>query len=389
MVDPLPDPDSAPAVTTAPGSVGQPAAGPDGAPATRPDAVSPRSESRTTRLYRAALGPVNTAHYLQVFDRFDAAGRRRLLWHPAAGLFTLGWLVFRRLWTEALVYGLLVAAVAGLCLWAWPAMQAWPTGVRWGVLGSVLLPGVLLPGLLGHGLLHRQVQRRLLRAVSASHSMDEARATLAQQAATRRRLWVVVTVHVAVLAALGLVWSGEERKPAVAVLPTAAPAAAVPLQVPVAHANTGRVKTGQDVQAMAIETPVVSVAVVDPAVRALPVTSQRMPEVVERAEATATAQPAVTAQAPTAAPAAAQRPEEPVAAGPYAINVGLFADEGNARRAQQRLQQAGLPVLVQAISTGKGPRTRVRVGPYLQREAADEAAERIRALGLEAVVFRP
>jgi cell division septation protein DedD len=389
MVDPLPDPDSAPAVTTAPGSAGQPAAGPDGAPATRPDALAPRSESRTTRLYRAALGPVNIAHYLQVFERFDAAGRRRLLWHPAAGLFTLGWLVFRRLWTEALVYGLLVAAVAGLCLWAWPAMQAWPTGVRWGVLGSLLLPGVLLPGLLGHGLLHRQVQRRLLRAVSASHSMDEARAALAQQAATRRRLWVVVTVHVAVVAALGLVWSGEERKPAVAVLPTTAPAAAVPPHVPAVPANAALVKTGQEVQAMAVEIPAVSVAVPDPAVRALPATGQPMPEVAERTEAAAPAQSAETAQTTPAAPPDAQRPEEPVAAAPYAINVGLFADEGNARRAQQLLQQAGLPVLVQAIPTRKGPRTRVRVGPYPQREAADEAAARIRALGLEAVVFRP
>lgn len=72
----------------------------------------------------------------------------------------------------------------------------------------------------------------------------------------------------------------------------------------------------------------------------------------------------------------------------YAINVGLFADEGNARRAEALLHESGLLVEVQTLSTPRGPLTRVRVGPFLQREAAEEAAQGIRALGLEAVVFR-
>lgn len=93
------------------------------------------------------------------------------------------------------------------------------------------------------------------------------------------------------------------------------------------------------------------------------------------AVAPTTVTPLVSAR-PPAAPAAA-----------YAINVGLFADAGNARRAQERLQQAGLPVVVQTITTAQGLRTRVRVGPYPQRARADEAAARIRSLGLEAVVF--
>lgn len=355
MADPLPDTDRASTVATAPESVGLPNAVPQAAAATAPAARAPRGESRTTRLYRAALGPVNTEHYLHVFGLFDAAGRRRLLWHPAAGLFTLGWLVFRRLWTEALVYGLLLAAVVGLCLWAWPVLQTWPTGVRWGVLVALLLCAVWLPGWLGHGLLHRQMQRRLLRAVSAARTMDEACAALARQAATRRRLWLVVSVHVTVLAALGLVWERGQRAVTAPVLATA---------------------------------PVGEVVATPPIPSPEPPVPQR-PEEPAGPDAPVPPGRAEAAQTPPAAPGLAEPPLATVsAAAPYAINVGLFADAGNALRARQRLQQAGLPVLVQVIATRQGPRTRVRVGPYPQRPAAEEAAGRIRALGLEAVVLR-
>ena len=70
------------------------------------------------------------------------------------------------------------------------------------------------------------------------------------------------------------------------------------------------------------------------------------------------------------------------------INVGLFADDNNARNAFVKLQDAGLPALSQEIKSSKGKRTRVRVGPFETQPEADQAAERIRALQLEAVVFK-
>ena len=72
----------------------------------------------------------------------------------------------------------------------------------------------------------------------------------------------------------------------------------------------------------------------------------------------------------------------------FAINVGLFADAGNADRVHTRLVDAGLPAFIQVVDSPNGQRTRVRVGPFANRAAADDAALRIRALGLEAVVFR-
>ena len=76
------------------------------------------------------------------------------------------------------------------------------------------------------------------------------------------------------------------------------------------------------------------------------------------------------------------------AAAGYYINVGLFADEANARKAQARLLNEGLPAFRQELNNAKGRRIRVRVGPYESRAKAEAAAASIRAMALEAVVFK-
>ncbi len=72
----------------------------------------------------------------------------------------------------------------------------------------------------------------------------------------------------------------------------------------------------------------------------------------------------------------------------YYINVGLFAEEANARKTQARLLNEGLPAFRQELNNSKGRRIRVRVGPYATRAQADAAAEAIRAMALDAVVFK-
>ena len=103
----------------------------------------PASESATTALYRAALGPVNVDRYLPVFARFDEEGRAGPSWNWAAALLTLNWLVFRQLWGVALVY---VAAVEGLALLVLGLGREWlatPSLAEWGFLGAI--SGVELP----------------------------------------------------------------------------------------------------------------------------------------------------------------------------------------------------------------------------------------------------
>lgn len=68
--------------------------------------------------------------------------------------------------------------------------------------------------------------------------------------------------------------------------------------------------------------------------------------------------------------------------------MGLFAEEANARKAQARLLNEGLPAFRQELQSANGRRIRVRVGPYDTRARADAAAASIRAMALEAVVFK-
>lgn len=60
----------------------------------------------------------------------------------------------------------------------------------------------------------------------------------------------------------------------------------------------------------------------------------------------------------------------------------------NASHAYQKAQDAGIAVFTQELETPKGKLTRVRAGPYTTRSEANAMAQKVRALGLDAVVMR-
>ncbi|WP_310566881.1 SPOR domain-containing protein [Hydrogenophaga sp.] len=345
--------------------------------ATAPPAT-PTTESRTTVLYRAALGPVRSERYLAVFARFDLGGPWRPTWHTAAALCTLNWLVFRRLWGAALAYGVLLLAVLGLGRWWWPVIRTWPSGLQWWLGASLGLLAVVGPGLAGDALLHHQVQQRVMKAVAASRTMAEARTALARQASTPLRLWGLVGIN-------GLILIGVLLQPDPLVVGwTRLRAALAPMAAePAPPTVTGAASVSAGGSAQVAGPVLMSLAEPrevesTPSVPAVPEGGTPMPP---------------PGPAPAQAPALRASPPAPPAAGVrapgvrYGINVGLFADAGNARRAHERLRQAGLPATRETVTTASGPRSRVRVGPFQREDEAKAAAQRIRALGLDAVVF--
>lgn len=409
------------------------------------------SDNAMTALYRVALGPVNTECYLPVFERFDATGRTTTSWNWAACLLTLNWMVFRQLWSAALVY---VAAAEGLALLVFGLGRSflqWPQGVEWGVLGAFALLAFAVPGLYGNALLHADIRKRIARALAASRTVPEACALLSQQASSRKRLNTLVLANVVIGAAAALAYlalpKGGFTPPtwerAVTVADAASAAASAPAmatnsvtasasstEVPAAStpaASAPPVPSAPPAvsdapQGAAASAPTPTAAVQPPAPvppRDAPAPSQTASQPVPKASAPAraTAPPQAPAKAPaavasTSAPratptrpaktpvassaaaaaesstASASAPE-PVGSKPgYYINVGLFADEANARKAQARLLNEGLPAFRQELNGTNGRRIRVRVGPYDTRAKADAAAASIRAMALDAVVFR-
>jgi hypothetical protein len=425
-------------------------------------------------LYRAALGPLNSAYYLPVFERFDATGRTTTTWNWAASLFTLGWMVFRQLWSPALVY---VAAAEGVALLVFAlgrVLLQWPQGIEWGVLATVAMLAFAVPGLYGNAMLHNDIRKRITRALAAAHTVPEACEMLAGQASTRRRLQLLVLGHVALVAAAAVAYlliPQDATKPqfamepevtvaqaasasAAASLPVAAEAAGAEAKTPatpLAAASTAApsaaasAPAAQDISSVAPAAPATPASAVAPPAASAAVAETRAPDTEgpapsppAPAAAPAAAAPAsaappprkpasppprdtasqrkATAQAPApAAPAASRaagKPAKNASATPasasngtpaaaddavppavgslpgYYINVGLFAQEANARKAQARLLNEGLPAFRQELSTPAGPRIRVRVGPYPTRALANKAADTIKAMQLEAVVFK-
>lgn len=107
------------------------------------------------------------------------------------------------------------------------------------------------------------------------------------------------------------------------------------------------------------------------------------------ATSTSAAKVAATTSPSAAAPKPAASTPSPVGSAPgYYLNVGLFAEEANARRTQAKLLNANLPAFRQTFATQNGERTRVRVGPFATPAKAQKAAAQIRSMQLDAVMYR-
>lgn len=98
---------------------------------------------------------------------------------------------------------------------------------------------------------------------------------------------------------------------------------------------------------------------------------------------------------PEAAPAPAKpvaKAESPAktkapAAGGFVIQVAALSDADKARELQAKIAGGGLKAYTEVVQTSKGPVTRVRVGPYASREAAEKARPQLQKLQLDGKVI--
>jgi DedD protein len=115
-------------------------------------------------------------------------------------------------------------------------------------------------------------------------------------------------------------------------------------------------------------------------------------------EAPAVAQAEPKAEAKAAPkPQSASVPEKPVTKAPaaktkapassgFVIQVAALSDAAKARELQAKISGGGLKAYTEVVQTAKGPVTRVRVGPYASREAAEKARASLQRLQLDGKV---
>jgi cell division septation protein DedD len=340
------------------------------------------SESATTLLYRAAIGPINTDYYQPIFSRFEAANRRGLSWNTAACLYTLNWMIFRKMWGAALMYGALAVVLPLTVLGLGRLLFQWSESTEFGLLMACLALGFIVPGLLGNAMLHAKCRHNMAQALATTATLEEACAVLRQKASSRQ--WFIrILVLNFVLASLALVI----------------------YQIVQAKVTTKPTQTSPQPETTVIHTSPPIVAQVPQPVASLPAvvsSTPAMPVVQAASAAQKTSSPVeIQAQPEVATSKPASAPTEAVTIAPKPvtknstqskaeiyINVGLFANEINAQKAHRKLLEAGLPALTQEISANQGKRTRVRVGPFAKLTQAKAAAQKIRDLELDAVIAK-
>jgi len=197
------------------------------------ETANPLAAGDTAELYRAAIGPRSQDYYLRQFTRFDAAGKTGASWHWAAYWSTLNWLVYRKMWGQALAY---LAAVLGMALLVFGVGKLLldysdTTGLL--LFLAFLTAAFVVPGLYANAWYYNFCNEKISAALRATSEVKDACEVLAAQASSNKRFLGQASLNVALMALLaGMVAflfnpaqdlmqlaQGGAAKPAVPVLP--------------------------------------------------------------------------------------------------------------------------------------------------------------------------
>jgi DedD protein len=142
--------------------------------------------------------------------------------------------------------------------------------------------------------------------------------------------------------------------------------------------------------ASAASAPIVP-AVPAPAVAATPAATPAAPAAssapTEVKPAAAPAPKPAVAAAPAPKPATEAPAAAPAPSTRFVVQIGAFAEAAAVRDVRAKAQKAGVSTFTQVVETSDGKRTRVRVGPFDSREAAEKAAAQVKAAGLPGSVL--
>jgi DedD protein len=84
---------------------------------------------------------------------------------------------------------------------------------------------------------------------------------------------------------------------------------------------------------------------------------------------------------------AADEPREKESGGEgFIVQVAALTDADKAKLLKGRISESGMRADTEVVKTARGEVTRVRVGPYASKEAAQKAADELKKLGLSGVV---
>jgi len=333
-------------------------------------------------LFRAAVGPVGAERYVPLFGRLEAGDQTGPSWNWAAGLCTLNWMIFRRLWLPAGLYAVALLVLPLLLVGTGRLLLQWSDAAELAALAGFVLLTFVLPALWGDRLLYQHCRDDITRALGSQPTLQAACDALAQHAPSpgwlKRQQVVNAVLAVGALALWGYL-SWHNTPPAEITQTPTLPIE--PVAPKVSAASAAQPATSESI------LPATSAPLQEPAsaaVTAAPAAAVTTAPGTEQVSAPTLDLPVnkTSTTTPSATPSSASQSG-------YHVNVGLFADPDNARRAYVKLVKAGLPAQREVMLL-KGQRvTRVRAGPFATRAKAQSAIAQIKALQLDAVLAKP
>ncbi len=120
------------------------------------------------------------------------------------------------------------------------------------------------------------------------------------------------------------------------------------------------------------------------------ITTEHKPEVKAESKVAVKPQRAAPAKPATKAESATKTRDgtkEKNRTGGFVIQVAALSDAARAKELQAKITGGGLKAYTEVVQTAKGPVTRVRVGPYASREAAEKARPSLQRLQLDGKVI--
>lgn len=105
-----------------------------------------------------------------------------------------------------------------------------------------------------------------------------------------------------------------------------------------------------------------------------------------KSDAKSEPKPAARAEAPAETRAEARPAPENK---PLLLQAGAFSSEKAAGEQLERVRKLGVKTYTEKIKTSQGERIRVRIGPFVTREAADRARAKLKAAGIESALVAP
>lgn len=162
-----------------------------------------------TEFYKAAIGPKNQNYYLRYFSRTDGGKKIGVSWHWPAFFATFYWLLYRKMWLNALIYFFLPYIF--LILLGVTSRVAGSSGYAVVGIGyAVYLIGILLlPPMYANALYYRHCKKKISEVKVSSRDIQRQLGELSGKGGTSHVALIIILVFgvvgvIGILAAIAI-----------------------------------------------------------------------------------------------------------------------------------------------------------------------------------------